>query len=106
MSLGRELFPTIHLLSAWLRLSSPPCDLCEGHGTGTAAKAQHGSGSIPSLPVPDVPLCPCRTLTHAVPSIPASSALRAVDPLDVKVIECPSPGAVPAGLAVLKNGAA
>ena len=87
-------------------LPFPACALRKSHRRGTAGKAQHGSGSVPPFPVPDMPPCPCRTLTHAVSSVPASSALRTVDPLDVEVVKRPSPGAVAAELAVLKNGAA
>lgn len=56
--------------------------------------------------IPDIPPCPCQTLTHAVPSVPASSALCTVDSLDVEVIKCSPPGAIATGLAVLKDGAA
>ena len=50
---------------------------------------------------------PCRgLLTHAVSSVPARPALCAVDALHVEVVQRAPPRAVPAGLAVFKDGTA
>lgn len=45
-------------------------------------------------------------LTHAVSSVPARPALRTVESLHVEVVQCASPRAVSARLAVFKDGAA